>query len=54
MLTGGIPRMLMAVAQTLGSDIGIVIELKSRNEKVKVKLRFLDWESNTAKRGAFI
>lgn len=50
----GIPRTLMAVAQALGSDRGIVMKLKStshnRNEKVKVKLPFLDWESNTAKK----
>lgn len=26
---GGIPRLFMAVAQALGSDIGIVIELES-------------------------
>lgn len=53
MLTRGIPRMLMAVAQKLGSDGGIVMKLKSishnRNEKVKAKLPFLGWESNLQK-----
>lgn len=29
MLIGGIPRLLMAVAQALGSDIGIVMELEA-------------------------
>ncbi len=55
MLIGGIPRLLMAVAQALGSDMGIVMELEAmvmlrfpsgekthmRNEKVRFKVPLL-------------
>lgn len=42
MLIGGIPRLLMAVAQALGSDMGIVMELEAI-----VMLRFMSGERHT-------
>lgn len=42
MLIGGIPRLLMAVAQALGSDMGIVMELETM-----VMLRFPSGERHT-------
>lgn len=45
MLIGGIPRLLMAVAQALGSDMGIVMELEAM-----VMLQFPSGERHT--RGA--
>lgn len=42
MLIGGIPRLLMAVAQAVGSDMGIVMELDGM-----VMLRFPSGKRHT-------